>query len=247
MFASFIVFFHTRRWENLQQTLRFLELWHLDVIQESEIVTICQDKIDFHLLTHWKNHLHLNLNLEQMHLPKMINTGVSLAKSNNLVILESDRILPKNYFKNHLIKLQEGMQITTRKMIKLTKYFTDCDIQNDHFTFINDNRVDQVGGKNMWSGNTIITKKDFDKIGGMDEFYKGYGWADNDMCEKTKNLQFVFGEEREIHLWHEPATYGTGDQKQMFIDNGLYFCKKWNLPLPFWFKKEIISKKSYIL
>lgn len=246
MFSSFVIFFHTKRLENFHQTIRFLNLWHPEVVQESEIITICQDQTNL-TLSNWLHHSHINLDLECMHLPKMVNIGVNLAKSNKLVILESDRILPKGYFFNAIQQLKEGLQITAKNMIKLTKDYNDNDIINNNYEFKEDNRTSKIGDKNLWSGNTIITKNDFNKIGGMDEFYKGYGWADSDMCEKTKHLQSIYRDEQEIHLWHPPLTYGKGDQKQMFIDNGIYFCKKWKIEFPLWFREELLKSKKYFV
>ena len=81
----------------------------------------------------------------------------------------------------------------------------------------------------------------------MDESYKGYGWGDCDMTFATeaKGIKSIYKEGyTEIHLWHEAATYGSGDQKQMFIDNCLHFCKKWDQPVPRFMKEEIINHKK---
>jgi hypothetical protein len=183
-----------------------------------------------------------------MHLPFLVNTGVKYARYNKLIILESDRILPKNYFEEILQELKLGVMITTKKMNKLTAKATNEEIINGTYDSYCDDRSTNVklGIKNMWSGNTACMKEDFENVGGIDEFYKGYGWADCDMTlamEKT-GVKSIYKENyTELHLWHEGQTYGEGNQKQMYFDNCLYLCKKWNKSVPVFIKKEMKEPK----
>ena len=242
MYSSFIITYHSRRLENLKQAMRFLEVNHLDVIKESELILVCQDNSPKISTQFGQTHLH-NLNVSCMHLPKLTNFGVEQAASKNLVILESDRILPESYFEKALNSLKNGLMITTRIMYKLTEDATDKEILEKNFEYQEEYRTPEnnVLTRNMWSGNTICKKSDYIKSGTMDEFYKGYGWADHDMTKTMQKIgvQQIFRDEIELHLHHEPMTYGYGDQKRMFIDNGLYYCKKWNLEVPEELKKEI--------
>lgn len=249
MLASFIIGFHTRRLDNLLQTIRFLELWHPAVVADSELILVCQDrcgKID----NAFKETQHFNLEVENMQLPKLSNFGVEQAYSENIVLLESDRILPPGYFADAISKLEPGQQVTTKNMLKLTKMASDKDIIDGTFEHRNEYRsvTNELLRRNMWSGNTLFKKEDFEKAGRMDETYIGYGWADHDMtcAMEAVGVKSIFREEIELHLYHEPLTYGAGDQKWLFIQNGLRFCRKWNQPLPDTLKDEI-SRYSKIL
>lgn len=247
---SFIIYFHTKRLDNLLQTLRFLEINHLDTIKQSELVLICQDSCNS-IDNGFGEYQHHNMNLPLMHLPLFVNVGVKYAKYNKLVILESDRILPKGYFEEILQELKLGVMVTTKKMNKLTATATNEEIINGTYETYCDDRSEicQLGVKNMWSGNTACMKEDFELVGKMDEFYKGYGWADCDMTltmEKA-GIQSIYKEDyTELHLWHEGKTYGQGDQKQMYHNNCFYLCKKWNVPIPHFIEREINMNKAVI-
>jgi len=247
---SFIIYFHTNRIDNLLQTLTFLEINHLDVIKQSELVLICQDFCN-HIDNGFKEYQHHNMNLPLMHLPHVVNEGVKYAKYDKLIILESDRILPKNYFKEVLEELRPGIMITTKNMEKLLNPATNQEIIDGNYTTYCDDRSEicQLGIKNMWSGNTACMKEDFEKVGGIDEFYKGYGWADCDMTftmEKA-GVKSIYKENyTELHLWHEGQTYGEGNQKQMYYENCMYLCKKWNKSIPNFVEEEMNMNKAVV-
>lgn len=260
MLASFIIGFHTERFDNLLQTLRFLTENHSEVTKESQLITLCQNDLlekpvpgtgqFFAHSESFKRFDHFDLKLSCMQLPYVTNFGVKRSVSERLIILESDRILPKGYFADVLIQLQPGVQITTKKMRKLKKEATDQEIKADAYEYDNEDRNEQnePGFRNMWSGNTAICKSDFYAAGAMDETYTGYGWADSDMTFRTQaaGIKSIFRPETELHLWHPGMTYGDGNQKEMFIANGQRFCKKWNIPLPNWFKREILLEEGLI-
>ena len=266
MKASFVIGFHTRRFDNLLQTLRFLSRDHRSLIQDCQLVTLCQDVVSEEQLSNtdlptlnpqesataqfeqisskFGQWVHYDLEEPYMKLPKITNFGIEKTICDKIVVLESDRILPAGYFDSMLSELKEGKQITTREMIKLKRPTLDIEIQqNIHYDYVNERRSpkNKVGQRNMWSGNTAFMKSDFYKAGGMDEEYVGYGWADSDMTFQMESVgvESIFREETEIHLWHESMTYGTGNQKKMFLENGKRFVRKWNVEEPQWFKEEV--------
>jgi hypothetical protein len=180
-----------------------------------------------------------------MQLPHLTNLGMREAKSKKAIILESDRILPMGYFEETIDELELGKQITPIEMIKLEKLVTDDQILNRDYPFHGENRstVCEIGRRNMWSGNTAIMVEDYWRVGGMDEEYKGYGWADNDMTltMETNDVESIWKNiaAPEIHLWHTSAGYGKIDETTFFIKNGIKFCKKWKKPMPLWLIKKI--------
>jgi hypothetical protein len=261
MLASFVIGFHTARIDNLLQTLRFLVDDHAEVVKDCYLEAVCQDCVDvlppnqYDELDIIRESFHrsciTSLNLKHMHLPFVTNHGIENAETDKIIVLESDRILPKGYFASVIAEMKEGVQITCGHMKKLTHMTSDEDIKRMNFIATDEYRSNsnEIGMRNAWSGNTAIMRQDWEKSGRMDETYKGYGWADTDMtCAMEKaGIHTLFRPEIELHLWHSPATYGEGDQKQMFIDNGLYFCKKWGRSLPDWFREEIAKHKKVML
>lgn len=254
MKLSFVIGFHSARLDNLCQTLRFLDKYHGETIQSSELVTVCQDRIPDikNLTTLWRQHTHLDLNLVEMSLPVVVNTGIRNTSTDKIVVLEGDRILPTGYFDKIAEQLEmPKLQISTKRMKKLKCPTTDAEIQHDSYDFQWENRSEnnKLGMRNIWSGNTAFRKSDFLNAGCMDENYIGYGWADNDMhltMEKA-GVKCMFNDDVELHLWHETLTYGVKDQKQLFINNGIYFCKKWNVQHPDFLIKDIQKNKRELL
>lgn len=255
---SFVIPFHTARFDNLLQTLRFLIENHYEVVSRSELITVCQDTIEFRendqtkelfqLSQSFKIKKHFDMEESEMILARMINCGVRNCLSDKVVVLESDRILPKNYFEIIEQELKPKISITCRDMKKLKSQVSDDEIRQEQFEYNDENRSESnhIGVRNMWSGNTAFWKNDFFEADLMDEGYVGYGWADSDMTNKMNEIgvKSVFRPETELHLWHPSQTYGKTNQKRLFINNGIRYCKKWNAEYPDWFKEEIENNRK---
>lgn len=242
MHCTFIIGFHTARNDNLFQTLRFLERNHLSVIKHSQLVLICQDTSP-EIPNAFAEYTHVNKNVECMQLPILTNEGMKLAKSKKAIILESDRILPEGYFETVINQLEPGLQITTLPMFKAERLASDEEIISGDYPKHREDRstVCEIGRRNMWSGNSAVMVEDYWRVGGMDEEYKGYGWADNDMTltMEAGGVKSIWRDEMEIHLWHTSAGYGKIDETNFFVKNGVRFCRKWNKPMPDWLVKKL--------
>ena len=258
MEATFVIGFHSSRTDNLLQVMHFLTKDHFDLIKNCQIVTVCQDYLDFDKKTKLKNLTknfslinHIDLELSEMMLPLVTNTGISHAISDKVLLLESDRILPSGYFQSVVDQIKPKIMITCKNMKKLKKEFSNEDIESNKFDYKDEQRseLNKIGIKNMWSGNTAFWREDFYECGKMDENYVGYGWADSDMTNQMLKIgvQQIFTNDIELHLWHPNQTFGKKNQKKLFIDNGVRFYKKWNQEYNDWFKEEIVNfKKSLI-
>lgn len=255
MQATFVICFHSARLDNLLQTLRFLTQDHIDVVEQSEIITICQDVLPSDKIHEIekiglksKSWRFVQMDLDEMRLPKMTNFGVSCAKSDKVIILESDRILPEPYFARVINSLRPKISISTQFMRKMLAPYSDEQIRSGEHEGKQEYRslTNEIGQRNMWSGNTAIWKADFMEADMMDENYIGYGWADSDMCNKMKEIgvENIWLDDLEYHLWHPPATYGSSDQKELFLSNGIRFCQKWNVPKPDWLLQEIAEHRK---
>ena len=265
MISSFVIGFHTKRIHNLLQTLRFLAKDHKEVIEHSQLVAICQNNMDDlkdsknleekqqfeefeSIRENFERSSLINANIKNMHLPYVTNIGVKNCENEKIIILESDRLLPKGYFKSVIEELKEGVCITCKNMKKLLAPATDQEIEKGSFNHKEEWRSEsnEIGMRNMWSGNTAIHKNDYNKANKMDEYYVGYGWADSDMTCRMRGIgiQEIYRPEIELHLWQPSETYGDKSTKEQFVKNGIHFCKKWGLNYPDWFKQEISSIKQ---
>jgi hypothetical protein len=92
----------------------------------------------------------------------------------------------------------------------------------------------------------VFWRDDFFEADLMDEGYIGYGWADSDMTNKMNEIgvKSIFRHETELHLWHPSQTYGKTNQKRLFINNGIRYCRKWGIEYPDWFKEEIENHRK---
>lgn len=262
MISSFVIGFHTQRIHNLLQTLRFLAKDHEEIVEHSQLVAICQDNMDYlknslnaeerqqfeefeSIRERFEKSCLINTDIKNMHLPYLTNIGVKNCENEKVIILESDRLLPKGYFKSVIEELREGICITCKNMKKLLAPATDKEIENNLFSYKEECRSEsnEIGVRNMWSGNTAIHKNDYYKSGKMDEYYVGYGWADSDMTNRMRKIgiQEIYKSDIELHLWHPSLTYGEKSTKEQFVKNGVRFCKTWGLDYPEWLKQDISS------
>lgn len=242
MYASFIIPFPLARLDNVLQTIRMLQINDPEVVEKSEIIFVCQDrcgKIDCQFA---KYQLH-NMQLPNMQKCKLLNHAVKQANSETLVILDSDRVLPQSYFKTVLESHKTNTAVTTTKLYRMTKPVMDKDLISGNYQYEEENRSveNKAMMRNLFAGNVVLKTADYWKAGGMDEEYIGYGFEDHDMTNRLiyAGVVPIWKEDIEIHLYHERLTYGSGDQKKMFLDNGIRYSKKWNLPIPGKLQQEI--------
>ncbi len=237
---SFLVFCDSSRQDNLHQTLRFLVKREPDLISRAEVVVACQDKIaqpECCLSTRL-----LNLNLPAFNKPAMVNAAVREAKGGVIVILDGDRILPCGFFTTALASHRSGRILCPRTLYKLDKPYSDEDIIARKFKCVEDFRTLEPtpGRKNAFSGMAVMDHNDYWLAGGMDESFIGYGCSDTDFtmtCLKN-NLEIIYTEDEELHLWHRVNM----SYEKFFAANLISvcrFCKKWNIQMPDMFKTKI--------
>lgn len=222
---SIVIYFHSYREKNLEQTLRFLNKRESRL---GEIVLICQDS--------WKDAI--NLNLPFYHKAKMCNIGVDKAKNDIVVLLDSDRILPQDYFSKYSQNIKPNQFLSTNKLYRLNEDYTDEQIDKLEIKLIEDfkSKSWEPCKKNLFAGNTMFFKEDYWKAGGMDEKYVGYGFCDTDMTYNIMNNNFEvqWNDEMELHLSH-PHTVMCGEKEydsRVFLHKNINrFYNKWGLPL----------------
>ncbi len=244
---SFIFYLHSSRIQNLLQVIRFLEKRESN-LYGSEILLIIQDELNLNIPSNFTINK-IELNSSTYNKPKMCNLGVKNSKYDIIALLDSDRILPNNYFFDTCKSIQKGSFITTKYIKCLSKNYEDFDIEKELFKHSieekstkNENRK-----KNMFSGNTVFYKEDYLTSGGMDENYIGYGFADTDMTKNVENYNLIYKKLCEIHLYHEKYIIYNNEKEKLFniftIINALYYFKKWKLKPD----KNILNVAKYIL
>jgi hypothetical protein len=234
MKISFVIYFHSNRIKNLKQQLRFLR--ERENIESSEIILICQDE--------FKDEVYgikpVNLGLNFYYKTKMCNIGVGLAKNRVIALLDSDRIFPENYFKKVFETINPSEFVSTWRMYKLTRDYSDKQIKENEIEKLEDfkSTENKPRTKNLFAGSTVFFKEDYLLSGGMDEGYEGYGFADTDMTHNimSKNYKIIWNDDEELHLFHSKGVNWHGHFIELFPElstsyNGIRYHKKWNLEM----------------
>jgi hypothetical protein len=174
--------------------------------------------------------------------------ALSRARYENILYLDSDRILPGDYFRRALAELADDTFVFPARLYNL-----EADVPTDVLKRIRDNvgsyphllRADHrvwddpassVRRKNPMSGCVAFTKTTYRNSGGMDSAYTGWGYPDTDYFTKTfrAGCRFVPIDCDELHLKHG-YRQGPRNSARLFcltnLWNGVYYHRKWMLPL----------------
>lgn len=230
---SFVIIFHPSRINNLNQTLRLLRANEQEL---DELILVCQTQHD-EITTPFIHTKQINMGLKTYHKTLMTNVGVKNASNNILVLLDSDRVLPQNYFASTKERLRPGCIATPEKLLRVLDDYTDEDILSGRIETKSEYRHTENKGRyrNLFAGNTMLFKQDYEVLGGYDESFIGYGYADTDMTRKAMNLgfQILWTEAEELHLKHDISVCWNeqiiplGIFKIMTATNGLRYHFKW--------------------
>lgn len=246
--CSFVVYTHNRRVGNLIQTIQFLMRNDPEILQTSEIVVVCQNHVEVDYSKITKNMRIHNLNMSYFSKAKMVNKGLEFCSSNVLAMIDGDRILPENYFKNAVKELKPNEIITTIPLYKLNRPFNNEEIIAGVALkdLVEDFRdpANVPGKKNAFSGNTVMYKDDFLRMGGMDESYSNYSCADLDftMTVLNKGMKITYLNLPEYHLYHD-VDMKDDEFKLVNCRSVIKFCRKWNRTIPQYFLDMIKDKK----
>jgi hypothetical protein len=236
---SFIIYYHSSRIDNLTQTLRILQKREPDL--DAELVLICQDESP-PVETRFPTQL-IELKSPYYHKPFMCNIGVRKAKRENIVLLDSDRILPQGYFTQRAAELAPRTAVAPMNLYTLRKPYSDEELDQPRIKldWSRDFRSEEVlpMAKNLFAGNVLMKRDDYLAVGGMDESYRGYGFADNDMTQSVlrSGIKQILTNDEELHLFHPRDIYWEDmklpNNQYMIMTalNGLRYHRKWALPM----------------
>ena len=218
--ASVVIPFHSSRADNLHQMLRLMDGWF-------EIVVVCQDRYEL------PGAKVINLNQAEYNRSMMNNLGVQAASHDVVILLDSDRVLPPGYFKDVVAGLKKNQCVSTWNLWQLHSPVSDVQIRAGVFPAHPDHRsrTNEMHLKNMFSGNTVMFKEDYLRIGMMDESFAGYGYNDTDMTHKAMKcgMEMVWRGERELHLYHTKQ-HSPDEVRRANVQAGIRYCRKWGLP-----------------
>jgi hypothetical protein len=186
----------------------------------------------------------------------MWDAGVASARHPIVLYLDSDRLLPSNYLKLVVETVGDGIFAFTSRHFQALRdlplewfvEFLESDIGAGAFTderFLGSIRYEprfkapvHGPGKNVMSGNTAFLKSTYRRLGGVDHWYRGHGaYADTDFhyAATVEGCAFVDLLVPELHLQHPKLEEGKAlpemELRRQGLDNFIYYCRKWSLPL----------------
>lgn len=133
------------------------------------------------------------------------NVGARHANSQCLIFHDNDLLIPSCYANETLLLFQRGFDFINLKrfIFYLSKEATDEVINNG--TLEKTLRISTIMQNAEGGGSIGASKQAYQRIGGFDERFVGWGSEDNEFWERalTQNV-WVFGYLPLVHLWHGP-------------------------------------------
>ena len=131
------------------------------------------------------------------------NVGARHARGKVLVLHDNDMLVPVDYAACILDRVRRGYDVVNLKrfIFYLSQAHTR-ELFDGTASFLN--AAPEVIVQNTEGGGSIaITREGYDKIGGMDESFIGWGGEDNDFWERAQTLPvWPWANLSLVHLWH---------------------------------------------
>ena len=164
----------------------------------------------------WINYIHTPVPYEGMPYVRAwaFNVGARVARGEALVLHDNDMLVPMDYAKEVCARLSDGYEAMNLKrfIFYLSQTHSAAVLAGNESLA---QRPPEVVVQNLEAGGSIaITRKAYDRIGGMDEAFVGWGSEDNEFWERAQILKvWPFGYLPIVHLWH-PAQSEKFDGKR---------------------------------
>lgn len=167
-------------------------------------------------LPSWVRYVHTPLPDKNMPYSRAwaFNVGARYARTEVLVLHDNDMLVPADYAKEVIARLEEGFEV-----INLKRFIFY--LSADHSAAVLSGKLPlahqppQEVVQNLEAGGSFaIIRGAFFGIGGFDESFLGWGGEDNEFWERAQTLSvWPYGYLPLVHLWHE-AQPGKFDQKR---------------------------------
>jgi len=234
---SIIILYSSDRKAQLENSIKCLsESYNYD---NAEKIIICDGKSNF---THpdWTVY-EVNRTKNFYCWADTLNFGVKIAKNDIIIYMDSDRVLPLNFFELCCSNIESNSFVYPKKLFKIKK---DCNFEelktirdnfeNYKYLLEDDHRhtnpYKQISGTNPFSGCVCFYREDFLKYGGFDDEFIGWGYPDSDFFMKTtkSGCKFISLDINELHQKHERNIL-TYEFALHNIFNLKKYCDKWSI------------------
>lgn len=164
------------------------------------------------VLPSWVRHVHTPPPVASMPYCRAwaFNVGARVARSPLLVLHDNDMLAPASYATHALRHAAQGYEVMNlKRFIFNLREAASLDVARDA---VRPEHADvETIVQNAAGGSIAITRDAFDRIGGMDESFVGWGGEDNEFWDRAQALRgWPWGYLPLVHLWH-PAQPGKRD------------------------------------
>jgi hypothetical protein len=172
-----------------------------------ECIVVEQD-MDSRLADHlppWVRHVHSPPPSSDMPYCRSwaFNVGAGYARGKVLVLHDNDMLVPADYAARSLECIGRGFDVVNLKrfIFYLGKSHSQAVCEGAATLF---DAAPETILQNLQGGGSAVIKRDaYDRIGGMDESFIGWGGEDNEFWERAQTLTvWPWGNLPLVHLWH---------------------------------------------
>lgn len=227
-----------------KQLFNLFESIKASTILPSDVQVICMDDGNEITKPDGLNiSIHLINKAQILPLAAARNRGIATAKTENIIFIDVDCIVSPTLFANMLTALQENNIIAAYplylRVLPDTGNFDDLKPEavphpaREHIPV-----GVPVQHLQFWSLIFAIQKQTFERIGGFDESFTGYGAEDTDfaMMFHHAGIQQIFVSDYVLHQYHDKYDPPL-NHFDSIIENATRYRQKWNvLPMQRWLK-----------
>jgi len=227
-----------------KQLANLLESIKASTILPCDVQVVCMDDLDGIAIP---DGLHVNIHLiKEIHtlpLAAARNMGISAAETGKVIFIDVDCIVSPTLFANLLMTLQAENIVTAYPLYLPVVPDTGsyADLKHQAVTHPSRERIpvgEPVEHLQFWSLLFAIQKQTFEKIGGFDESFIGYGAEDTDfaMMFHRADVKLIFVHDFVLHQYHDKYDPPV-NHFQSIIENAIRYKQKWKvLPMQRWLK-----------
>jgi len=139
------------------------------------------------------------------------NVGVRLCRGSVVVLHDNDMLVPADYAAGILRHVRSGHEVVNLKrfIFYLTERHTRALMAGT--AGLTDTAPESVMQNSEGGGSIAITRDAYERIGGFDESFIGWGGEDNEFWERAQTLRvWPYGSLPFVHLWHPPQVKKYG-------------------------------------
>lgn len=153
----------------------------------------------------WVRHIHTPPPVPDMPYCRSwaFNIGAKQARGSVLVLHDNDMLVPVDYASQTLVRVNLGYEVVNLK--RFIFYLDEAHTQAvfDGRASLTEEAPEAIVQNLEAGGSVAITREAYERIGGMDESFIGWGGEDNEFWERAQTCKvWPYGCLPIVHLWH---------------------------------------------